>query len=277
MRHQSQAFTLIELLVVIAIIAILAAILFPVFAQAKLSAKKTSDLNNLKQLGTGVHIYSADYDDTILPVAYWDPGRGRDTLWYSMLLPYTKNAQLYRSPVYGFRWTSNEFGLWDWELLEKAGAKKAANGVWSFEISYGMNNTEEYSWGDCSSGLNAWTDGSNGIGHRGPVGPAWKVNNFSSVQLSSETILATNAKFPDLWHVADHDFLKDGNLVCGYQSVGYYTWESNDPMKIGPFNGQMNLLYTDSHVKSKRIFTTCASDWTMEDDKAQDPKPSCRG
>lgn len=58
-----RAFTLIELLVVIAIIAILAAILFPVFAQAKEAAKKTSTLANFKQVGTGIQIYIADYDD----------------------------------------------------------------------------------------------------------------------------------------------------------------------------------------------------------------------
>jgi len=60
-----KAFTLIELLVVIAIIAILAAILFPVFAQAKLAAKKTSDLSNLKQLGTASIMYGTDNDDAM--------------------------------------------------------------------------------------------------------------------------------------------------------------------------------------------------------------------
>src|SRR5215217_67863 len=58
-----RAFTLIELLVVIAIIAILAAILFPVFAQAKEAAKKTATLSNAKQLGTAMLIYESDYDD----------------------------------------------------------------------------------------------------------------------------------------------------------------------------------------------------------------------
>jgi len=64
-----KAFTLIELLVVIAIIAILAAILFPVFAQAKEAAKKTQALSNIKQTGTSVIIYTADYDDNF-PSAY---------------------------------------------------------------------------------------------------------------------------------------------------------------------------------------------------------------
>jgi prepilin-type N-terminal cleavage/methylation domain-containing protein len=64
---RKSAFTLIELLVVIAIIAILAAILFPVFAQAKEAAKKTSCLSNVKQIGTGFQMYMGDFDDTFVP------------------------------------------------------------------------------------------------------------------------------------------------------------------------------------------------------------------
>lgn len=71
-----RAFTLIELLVVIAIIAILAAILFPVFAQAKVAAKKSASLSNTKQLATGTIMYSADYDD-VMPRAFgYYPGVG---------------------------------------------------------------------------------------------------------------------------------------------------------------------------------------------------------
>jgi prepilin-type N-terminal cleavage/methylation domain-containing protein/prepilin-type processing-associated H-X9-DG protein len=68
-RH-SKAFTLIELLVVIAIIAILAAILFPVFAQAKEAAKKTACLSNTKQIAIGWTLYANDYDDGIVPSTY---------------------------------------------------------------------------------------------------------------------------------------------------------------------------------------------------------------
>ena len=62
-----KAFTLIELLVVIAIIAILAAILFPVFAQAKVAAKKAMMISNAKQMGTGVLMYMSDTDDVFCP------------------------------------------------------------------------------------------------------------------------------------------------------------------------------------------------------------------
>lgn len=67
-----KAFTLIELLVVIAIIAILAAILFPVFAQAKEAAKKTTSISNLKQAGTATLIYLSDYDDSFPLMTYWN-------------------------------------------------------------------------------------------------------------------------------------------------------------------------------------------------------------
>src|ERR1700760_1630074 len=94
--NKVKGFTLIELLVVIAIIAILAAILFPVFAQAKLAAKKTADLSNLKQIGLGVMVYAGDNDDLYPRGGYVVPGYGDNGArfsWREASQPYIKSTQ----------------------------------------------------------------------------------------------------------------------------------------------------------------------------------------
>jgi prepilin-type N-terminal cleavage/methylation domain-containing protein len=102
-RKSRHAFTLIELLVVIAIIAILAAILFPVFAQAREKARQTSCLSNEKQLGLGILMYVQDYDENFpsgrfgviandTNVFHWGEG------WAGQSYAYTKNAQVAKCP-----------------------------------------------------------------------------------------------------------------------------------------------------------------------------------
>jgi len=99
MRRRNQGFTLIELLVVIAIIAILAAILFPVFAQAREKARQTTCASNLKQLGLGEMMYAQDYDQHYLP--WWGDGVTKGQGWSSILMPYVKNEQLFTCPSDG--------------------------------------------------------------------------------------------------------------------------------------------------------------------------------
>lgn len=102
--RRNKAFTLIELLVVIAIIAILAAILFPAFASAKTAAKKTCSISNMKQLGTAAVLYVNDYDDTAMPLYYYNannlslPSTQGFYYWGVLLLPYTKNEKILVCP-----------------------------------------------------------------------------------------------------------------------------------------------------------------------------------
>ncbi len=98
MRRHS-GFTLIELLVVIAIIAILAAILFPVFAQAREQARGVSCLSNMRQIGTATTLYIQDYDETFPMNLYfgYTPSPCVYTAW-GAILPYSKNSQLYACP-----------------------------------------------------------------------------------------------------------------------------------------------------------------------------------
>ncbi len=113
-----RGFTLIELLVVIAIIAILAAILFPVFAQAKAAAKRTGTISNLKQNALAVNIYANDYDDTV-PLVWQNYPEG--IYLVQILYPYTKNIDLVWDPMLGIPnfaggrplVSTNQWGAWD--------------------------------------------------------------------------------------------------------------------------------------------------------------------
>jgi prepilin-type N-terminal cleavage/methylation domain-containing protein/prepilin-type processing-associated H-X9-DG protein len=97
----SGGFTLIELLVVIAIIAILAAILFPVFARARENARRASCQSNLKQIGLGLLQYSQDYDEKLAWAYTMVPATANATTidpWMSRIYPYTKSTQIYFCP-----------------------------------------------------------------------------------------------------------------------------------------------------------------------------------
>jgi prepilin-type N-terminal cleavage/methylation domain-containing protein len=97
--HAKKGFTLIELLVVIAIIAILAAILFPVFARAREKARQTSCLSNIKELALGTLMYAQDYDEVH---SWWDRNTYDETLspFYPAraIYPYVKNLQIFACP-----------------------------------------------------------------------------------------------------------------------------------------------------------------------------------
>jgi len=104
-KKNQKAFTLIELLVVIAIIAILAAILFPVFAQAREKARATSCLSNMKQVDLAFQMYLQDYDEVMVPMwvthtgdKWQGNGNGGTYYWPYLMQPYIKSWQIFRCP-----------------------------------------------------------------------------------------------------------------------------------------------------------------------------------
>jgi prepilin-type N-terminal cleavage/methylation domain-containing protein/prepilin-type processing-associated H-X9-DG protein len=109
-RIRKPAFTLIELLVVIAIIAILAAILFPVFAQAREKARAATCVSNLKQIGMAWQMYAQDHDEQVLP---WGPGTQdytKETVLIQVLLqPYARNYIVFTCPSDG---SKQPFSYW---------------------------------------------------------------------------------------------------------------------------------------------------------------------
>lgn len=115
MKH---GFTLIELLVVIAIIAILAAILFPVFAKARAKAQQVSCLSNIKQLSLAAIMYAEDYGGVLPKARFFDDDEG---YWFAMIYPYVKNSQIYVCPTLGKNhsgWTTINTALdMEWEKV----------------------------------------------------------------------------------------------------------------------------------------------------------------
>jgi prepilin-type N-terminal cleavage/methylation domain-containing protein/prepilin-type processing-associated H-X9-DG protein len=130
--NQPRAFTLIELLVVIAIIAILAAILFPVFAQAREKARQTVCLSNIKQIGSGLMMYTQDYDETY-PRAHFGT-----YMWSSVrcIGAYTKNTAIFQCP-------NDDFG----------GSRPTVGGVDAGFNSYLVNSVCRYDTGGRGPGL----------------------------------------------------------------------------------------------------------------------------
>jgi prepilin-type N-terminal cleavage/methylation domain-containing protein/prepilin-type processing-associated H-X9-DG protein len=217
---KSRAFTLIELLVVIAIIAILAAILFPVFAQAKEAAKKTQDLSNSKNHATGIIMYSADADDMFPRQVYKRPnaavyGWNTPFTWREAIMPYIKNGER----VYTDGTTSVKLadgGIFD--TPAKTGVRGAYQGNRIVMPGYCYWNATGNSW-DCDS-----TD--NGLPNGNTVMPS-----------VSQTALDAPAQIVTTWTVGiNPDWNASGDFA--ESSWWWFGGAQYPPVFDGPTSGQ---------------------------------------
>jgi prepilin-type N-terminal cleavage/methylation domain-containing protein/prepilin-type processing-associated H-X9-DG protein len=249
MRRSRRAigFTLIELLVVIAIIAILAAILFPVFAQAREKARQASCMSNMRQFSTAGMMYTQDYDEMYVPPFKYE-GKQSDCSvlywWDDLLQPYMKNRQLPTCP--------------SWKGTTNCAAKDnlTLNGKLK-PYSYGINTVEMWDYYKPWAKDVADHHGFRCQGSRRAIDVGCSVA-MAEVEDPAGTIWITDSTNIELWREAYTDYAPpDGNNSKG-QSGGITVFSRH--------NGGFNTVHGDGHVKYYRAGSTKPSMWSIEAD-----------
>jgi prepilin-type N-terminal cleavage/methylation domain-containing protein/prepilin-type processing-associated H-X9-DG protein len=244
MSKRYPAFTLIELLVVIAIIAILAAILFPVFATARAKARQTTCASNLRQLATATTLYTNDYDET-MPNAQWIGPAAFPPNWSfgasarDLLEPYTKNSQIFVCPS-------------DTELaplrLRSTGAL--------FGLSYQFHGNPLGNGNNIIKRI--YMRNNNGKPMReleGSVPLSWQTDVGQRTSPVRGTPLAFIPESAKTWMFADAWPGLHGGEVTSY-NTGTRDYMMLDENK--PFRRACNLVYVDGHAKFR---TETAAAW----------------
>ena len=210
-----RGFTLIELLVAIAIIAILAAILFPVFARAREKARQSSCQSNLKQIATGILMYVQDYDERFPPMFAYGAPSAQLRWWEDLTQPYVMNRQLFICP------SSTRYQYTYARPPEYPEA---------LEFTY-----------DCNAmGVGPPGSGAGGYGAGGPMRNGSYVAAIGDVKRPAECILIV-----DVGHTSTpgREITRAERTDCFAASPGYIGFKHND---------MANWAFADGHVKSMK-------------------------
>jgi prepilin-type N-terminal cleavage/methylation domain-containing protein/prepilin-type processing-associated H-X9-DG protein len=232
-RALRKGFTLIELLIVIAIIALLAAILFPVFSRARENARRASCQSNLKQIGLGIMQYTQDYDEKMPYHQIFNPPVPQEVPWQFSIQPYVKSVQLFKCPSNVGPPTPYVYG-----------SNQTANGVPAIRISYVANGGELV--GDSTSGV--------GMGGLRP----FRKHDRAPMSLALMSFPSTTIAVSEVKNSAGsaiNPFLLDNTKFNG-ANTGFTN-----------HLGVTNFLFIDGHVKAMKptaTATTATSNmWTI--------------
>jgi len=231
MAPKRNGFTLIELLVVIAIIAILAAILFPVFSQAREKARQTGCLSNLKQIGTGLMMYTQDYDEAY--PCNWFGGLwpttpdGKQYKWMDAIYPYVKSEQVFTCPSDG-------------------GARKTY-------IHYSrLPKASQDNWGSYLTNTAYWDNGA-GQSPSSDISSKQTVT-LSMVQKPAETVWAGdgNGSFQVAWPniKSQPKIIEESPRLLGQPGKTVITVEG---ALVERHTGHLNIVWADGHAAAKSL------------------------
>jgi len=246
---KSGAFTLIELLVVIAIIAILAAILFPVFAQARAKARQTACLSNTKQIGTGLMMYAQDYDETMVQAWFGNPGTSKNSTdptiarykWMDAVQPYIKNFDLFKCPDA----PAGIFGGMTGKFIPYNQLGVAGNGT-------NANGEDDRFYGSYAANSAYWASGDTAV-----RGVANASAPLASVANPAGTIWAADGN--GSYQIAIENVAQDPKVVAKAGGYDYVSWQGKfeanrqEGALVGRHQGSINSIYCDGHAKNLRL------------------------
>ena len=257
MKSLKTGFTLIELLVVIAIIAILAAILFPVFAQVREKARQSTCVSNFKQIGLAILQYNQDYDEYYPPSEVSTSGGGGFTTgydWTYVVNPYVKNGSNNSVPVGGRAILGYAGGVYSCpSAVQPSQQDQFVVRLDVFPAWYNNNAPMHGDPGNNASGpavsLSAIDSPANAVG-------MWEAgSNGASATVGGKTVYTNNFGpyyLGDKWAwYSGTSFLgstKDCDEPSGTDGGG---WQSCNTMPRYRHNGHADMLYLDGHVKAR--------------------------